>query len=72
MSEEKPKLTITRVESRNEAEDCDCKDGMFPDPGRRALLLGGAAFAGAGLLSGKAEAHGPPEAAPGASRKSVV
>ena len=37
-------------------DDCECKDGMFPDPGRRRLLLGSAALAGAGLLARSAVA----------------
>jgi hypothetical protein len=32
---------------RRKLEDCDCKKGMFPDPGRRALLRSAVALAGA-------------------------
>lgn len=42
--------------AQNDEEECECKDGMFPDPGRRSLLLGGAALAGAGLLGRAASA----------------
>lgn len=41
-------------------DDCECKDGMFPDKGRRSLLLGGllggAAIASNGLLGRAASA----------------
>lgn len=56
MSEEEPKSTKNRVESRKDAEECDCKDGMFPDPGRRSLLFGSAALAGVGLFGRAASA----------------
>jgi sulfane dehydrogenase subunit SoxC len=46
-------------------EDCECKEGMFPEPSRRQLLRGAAAFAGVGsatLLAQHARAAAPPGA----------
>lgn len=64
MKDEKPEV----LDVIGTAEDCDCKEGMFPDPGRRALLLGGAALAGTGLFAGRAGA----EATQGASQHAVL
>lgn len=49
-----------------EDDDCECKDGMFPDPGRRSLILGGAALAGAGIFRRAASAS------PGSSNLPVL
>jgi sulfane dehydrogenase subunit SoxC len=46
-----------------ELEDCECKEGMFPNPARRRFLAGAAAVAGAGvagMLPGRAGAAAPP------------
>jgi len=46
-------------------EDCECKEGMFPDPGRRAFLRGAATLAGAApvaFLARGSRADAPPGA----------
>lgn len=51
--------------ARRAREDCACKEGMFPDPGRRQVLRGAVALAGAGsaaLLGRTALAVAPPGA----------
>jgi sulfane dehydrogenase subunit SoxC len=51
--------------ARRAREDCACKEGMFPDPGRRQVLRGAVALAGAGsaaLLGRAALAAAPPGA----------
>jgi sulfane dehydrogenase subunit SoxC len=51
--------------AKRRREDCACKEGMFPDPGRRQVLSGAVALAGAGataLLAGRASAAAPPGA----------
>jgi sulfane dehydrogenase subunit SoxC len=50
---------------RRKLEDCDCKEGMFPNPGRRALLRSAAALAGAAPVAFLARGVGA-EAPPGA------
>ncbi len=45
-----------------ELEDCECKEGMFPNPGRRGLLMGAAALGGALLAGRAAQADAPPGA----------
>jgi len=47
---------------KRKLEDCDCKEGMFPNPSRRALLRGAAAVAGAAPVAFLA--RGPHAAAP--------
>jgi sulfane dehydrogenase subunit SoxC len=36
---------------RGELEDCDCKTGMFPDPGRRSVLFAAGSALAAGMAS---------------------
>jgi sulfane dehydrogenase subunit SoxC len=55
---------------RRKLEDCDCKEGMFPDPGRRALLRSAAALAGAAPVAFLARGVGA-EAPPGAVEYAV-
>ena len=43
---------------RRKLEDCDCKEGMFPNPGRRALLRSAVALAGAAPVAFLAVALG--------------
>ncbi|HEX6144767.1 MAG TPA: sulfite dehydrogenase [Geminicoccaceae bacterium] len=53
------------LEARRRLEDCDCKEGMFPNPSRRQVLRGTVAMAGAttaGLLGRGAAADAPPGA----------
>lgn len=45
-----------------EAEGCDCKDGMFNGLTRRGLLMGGVALGGSALAGGRARADAPPGA----------
>jgi sulfane dehydrogenase subunit SoxC len=45
-----------------EAEDCDCKEGMFPGLTRRGLMSGGAVASGLLLSGGLAQAKAPPGA----------
>ena len=45
-----------------ELEDCDCKEGMFPNPGRRGFLTGAAALGGVLLAGRSARAAAPPGA----------
>ncbi len=62
------------AEWKREAEDCGCKEGMFPNPVRRRILFGAGSslIAAAGLLSPAAAQHGsgmapasPPAPVPG-------
>jgi sulfane dehydrogenase subunit SoxC len=51
--------------AKRKLEDCDCKEGMFPNPGRRALLRSAVALAGAApvaFLARGAKADAPPGA----------
>jgi sulfane dehydrogenase subunit SoxC len=50
---------------KRKLEDCDCKEGMFPDPGRRALLRSAVALAGAAPVAFLART-GAADAPPGA------
>jgi sulfane dehydrogenase subunit SoxC len=50
---------------KRKLEDCDCKEGMFPDPGRRALLRTAVALAGAAPVAFLART-GAADAPPGA------
>src|SRR5262249_45242359 len=53
------------AERKRELENCDCKEGMFPNPGRRRVLFAaGSALAGA-AVAGTARAQ-TPKAPPGA------
>jgi sulfane dehydrogenase subunit SoxC len=45
-----------------ELEDCDCKEGMFPSPTRRGLLVGAVAMGGALVAGRAARAEAPPGA----------
>ncbi|WP_245964122.1 sulfite dehydrogenase [Roseovarius spongiae] len=45
-----------------EAEECDCKEGMFNGLTRRGLLMGGVAIGGSALAGGRARAEAPPGA----------
>ena len=51
-----------RILEDRDAEECDCKDGMFPALTRRGLLAGGAAIGGSLLATGAARAEAPPGA----------
>lgn len=48
--------------SGSAAEECECKEGMFPGLTRRGLLAGGAAMSGGVLAAGVARADAPPGA----------
>ncbi|SEP02767.1 sulfane dehydrogenase subunit SoxC [Salinihabitans flavidus] len=48
--------------SGEQAEDCDCKEGMFNSVTRRNLLAGGLAVGGSALAGGRAVAEAPPGA----------
>ncbi|MEI4264235.1 sulfite dehydrogenase [Roseovarius sp. D0-M9] len=45
-----------------DAEDCDCKEGMFNGLTRRGLLMGGIAFGTGAMAGGRAQADAPPGA----------
>ncbi len=58
---------LVEIESRILAggaatEECDCKEGMFPQLTRRHLLSGGALMSGVLLAGGYAQAEAPPGA----------
>jgi len=46
---EAERLALAR--RRSELEDCDCKTGMFPNPGRRGLLFAAGSALAAGMAS---------------------
>ncbi|MEB8386903.1 sulfite dehydrogenase [Rhodobacteraceae bacterium KMM 6894] len=49
-------------QAMEDAEDCDCKEGMFNGLTRRGLLMGGVALGGSALAGGRARAEAPPGA----------
>jgi sulfane dehydrogenase subunit SoxC len=55
---------------KRKLEGCDCKEGMFPDPGRRALLRSAVALAGAAPVAFLARGAGA-DAPPGAVEHDV-
>jgi sulfane dehydrogenase subunit SoxC len=55
---------------KRKLEGCDCKEGMFPDPGRRALLRSAVALAGAAPVAFLARGAGA-DAPPGAVEHEV-
>src|SRR5262245_28254479 len=49
---------------RQELEDCDCKSGMFPDPGRRRALLAAGSALAAGMTATVSPARATDRKAP--------
>jgi sulfane dehydrogenase subunit SoxC len=65
LHDEKARRMADALAEKRRLEDCECKEGMFPEPSRRQLLRGAAAFAGVGsatLLAQHARAAAPPGA----------
>lgn len=62
MAEALVELERRILTGKDVAEDCDCKEGMFPGVTRRGLLSGGALMSGVLLSGGRARAEAPPGA----------